>query len=170
MKVFIEPTHFLENILDFLAQLPKTDFEYHFIVDSDDHLQGYTYIEENTITVAVADEKDILTLAHECVHMSFYQQKGDKWFDEIVERAAKLICTTPEFDDLAKEVGLGSHLNGVTNEVQRAKLRAELDGIIAHLYQLTEVEFAHILTTFPIVPDPTKQAALNAYRDVERGL
>jgi hypothetical protein len=97
-------------------------------------------------------------------------QKGDKWFDEIVERAAKLICTTPEFDDLAKEVGLGSHLNGVTNEVQRAKLRAELDGIIAHLYQLTEVEFAHILTTFPIVPDPTKQAALNAYRDVERGL
>jgi len=69
MKVFIEPTHYLENILDFLAQLPKTDFEYHFIVDSDDHLQGYTYIEENTITVAVADEKDILTLAHECVHL-----------------------------------------------------------------------------------------------------
>jgi hypothetical protein len=97
-------------------------------------------------------------------------QKGDRWFDEIVERAAKLICTTPEFADLAKEVGLGSHLNGVTNEVQRAKLRAELDGIIAHLYQLNEVEFAHILTTFPIVPDPTKQSALNAYRNVERGL
>jgi hypothetical protein len=97
-------------------------------------------------------------------------QEGDKWFTEIVNRAAKLICTTPEFDDLAQEVGLGSYHNGVTNEVERAKLRAELDGIIAHLYQLTEVEFAHILSTFPIVPDPTKQAALNAYRDVERGL
>jgi hypothetical protein len=57
-----------------------------------------------------------------------------------------------------------------TNEVERAKLRAELDGIIAHLNQLTEIEFQHILSTFPIVPDPAKQAALTAYRDVERGL
>lgn len=97
-------------------------------------------------------------------------QKGDPWFTEIVDRAAKLICTTPEFDDLAQGVGLGSHHNGVTNEVDRANLRAELDGIIAHLYQLTEIEFAHILSTFPIVPDPAKQAALNAYRDVERGV
>jgi|GEM_PF-5160949 len=31
-------------------------------------------------------------------------QEGDKWFAEIVERAAKLICTTPEFDDLLEEV------------------------------------------------------------------
>jgi type I restriction-modification system DNA methylase subunit len=97
-------------------------------------------------------------------------QEGEQWFSEIVDRAVKLICTTPEFDDLAKDVGLGSHHSGITNEVERAKLRAELDGIIAHLYQLTEIEFAHILTTFPIVPDPTKQATLNAYRDVERGL
>ena len=97
-------------------------------------------------------------------------QQGDKWFKEIVERAAKLICTTAEYDDLAEEVGLGSHHNGVTNEVQRGKLRAELDGIIAHIYNLTEDEFAHILKTFPIVPDPIKQATLNAYRDVERGI
>jgi len=97
-------------------------------------------------------------------------KKGDRWFDEIVERAAKLICTTPEFDKLAKEVGLGSHRDGVTNEVERAKLRAELDGMIAHIYGLTEEEFAYILTTFPIVTEPVKQAALNAYRDVERGL
>lgn len=97
-------------------------------------------------------------------------QRGDRFFSEIVERAAKLICTTPEFDDLAKEVGLGSHKSGTTNEVERAKLRAELDGMIAHLYNLTEEEFAHILTTFPVVPEPVKVAALNAYRDVERGL
>lgn len=37
-------------------------------------------------------------------------------------------------------------------------------------YGLTEAEFAHILTTFPLVSDPVKLAALNAYRDVERGL
>ena len=92
-------------------------------------------------------------------------QKGDQWFDAIVQRAAKLICTTPEFDDLAQEIGLESHKNGVTNEIQRGQLRAELDGIIAHLYGLTESEFAYILTTFPIVADPVKQNALNAYRD-----
>jgi Eco57I restriction-modification methylase len=97
-------------------------------------------------------------------------QKGDRHFSEIVERAAKLICTTPEFDDLAQEVGIGSHKNGVTDESERAKLRAELDGMIAHLYNLTETEFTHILSTFPIVPEPVKIAALNAYRDVERGL
>ena len=34
----------------------------------------------------------------------------------------------------------------------------------------TEAELAHILTTFPLVAEPVKLAALNAYRDVERGL
>ncbi len=97
-------------------------------------------------------------------------QEGDKWFREIVDRAAKLICTTPEFDELAKEVGLGSHKNGVTDEIERGTLRAELDGIIAHLYGLTEQEFQHILSTFPIVADPVKLNTLNAYRDVRTGL
>ncbi|MCY7407387.1 MAG: ATP-binding protein, partial [Alkalinema sp. CAN_BIN05] len=91
--------------------------------------------------------------------------KADRTFNQIVDRAAKLICTTPEFDDLAAEVGLSSHTNGITDAIARAKLRAELDGIIAHLYGLTEFEFAHILSTFPIVPQPTKDAALQAYRD-----
>ncbi|MBX3351828.1 MAG: Eco57I restriction-modification methylase domain-containing protein [Phycisphaeraceae bacterium] len=93
----------------------------------------------------------------------------DTAFAPIVERAARLICTTPEFDNLAMEVGLKGHQQGVTDQVERARLRAELDGLIAHLYGLTEEEFAHILTTFPIVPDPVKVAARNAYRDVARG-
>ncbi|MFI5252371.1 MAG: Eco57I restriction-modification methylase domain-containing protein [Bacteroidota bacterium] len=91
---------------------------------------------------------------------------SDKYFREIVERAGKLICTTQEFDELAKEIGLGSHKNGVTDETGRAKLRAELDGIVAHLYGFTEEEFAYILTTFPIVPQPVKDAALQAYKDL----
>jgi len=89
---------------------------------------------------------------------------GDKYFTDIVQRAAKLICTAPEFDELAQEVGLNSHREGVTDETERAQLRAELDGIIAHLYGLTDAEFAYILTTFPIVPETVKQAALAAYR------
>ena len=90
--------------------------------------------------------------------------KTDKVFSSIVSRAARLICTTPEFDDLAAEVGLGSHKNGATDPAERAQLRAELDGIIAHLYELTEDEFTYILTTFPIVAQSVKDAALEQYR------
>ena len=97
----------------------------------------------------------------------------DAPFKPIVERAARLICTTSEFDDLAKEVfgkKATSATIGATDQTERNRLRAELDGIIAHLYGLTEAEFAYILTTFPIVPDPIKTAAHNAYRDVARGV
>jgi len=38
---------------------------------------------------------------------------------------------------------------------ERARLRAE---------------FAHILSTFPLVAEPVKIAALNAWRDVQTGL
>jgi hypothetical protein len=96
--------------------------------------------------------------------------ESDPMFGQIVERVACLVCTTSEFDALAKAVGIGSHKYGVTDPVKRSVLRAELDGLVAHLYGLTEAEFAHILSTFPLVPDPVKVAAQNAYRDVERGL
>jgi hypothetical protein len=96
--------------------------------------------------------------------------KSDAQFRGIVHRAARLICTTPEFDDLAKTVGLKSHQDGATDPTERARLRAELDGLVAHLYGLSEEEFTHILGTFPLVAQPVKVAAQNAYRDVERGL
>ncbi len=90
--------------------------------------------------------------------------ESDPAFAPIVHAAARLICTTPEFDALAQEVGLGSHSDGATDPTERARLRAELDGRIAHLYGLTEDEFAHILRTFPLVAKPVKDAALDAYR------
>lgn len=90
--------------------------------------------------------------------------ESDPAFLPIVERAARLICTTPEFDELAKEVGLDSHKVGATHPAERAQLRAELDGLVAHLYDLTEDEFSHILTTFPLVDQGVKDAALDAYR------
>jgi hypothetical protein len=90
---------------------------------------------------------------------------ADSPIEEFVRRSAKLICTTPEFDGLAKEAGLKppTHRAGVMDPAARAKLRAELDAMVAHLYRLTEEEFAHILTTFPIVPEATKQAALDEF-------
>ncbi|MBB1126326.1 hypothetical protein, partial [Thiospirillum jenense] len=88
----------------------------------------------------------------------------DPAFNPIVTRAAQLICTTPAFDSLAAAVGLHSHRDGVTDSTKRATLRAELDGLIAHLYGLTELEFAHVLSTFPLVADDIKTAAMGAYR------
>ncbi|MCW3097152.1 MAG: type restriction enzyme methyltransferase subunit [Chthonomonadaceae bacterium] len=94
----------------------------------------------------------------------------DAMYLPVVERAARLICTAPEFDDLAREVGLKGHVDGATDLFERAQLRAELDGLVAHLYGLTEAEFVHILSAFPLVAEPVKIAAQNAYRDVARGL
>ncbi len=108
-------------------------------------------------------------------HLSFFYvyqnpiprlKEGDKYFQEIVENAAKLICTTEEFEQLAKEVGIGSHKNGVTEEAERMAIRAKLDAIVAHLYELTLTEFQHILSTFPLVPESVKTATLEAYQNL----
>ena len=85
-------------------------------------------------------------------------------FAPIVERAAKLICTTPEFDDFAREVGLKDHTEGASDPQERATLRAELDGMIAHIYNLTEDEFTYILSTFPLVEQSVKDTALEQFR------
>jgi hypothetical protein len=108
-------------------------------------------------------------------HLSFFYvyqtpvprlKEGDKYFCEIVENAAKLICVSEEFDELAKEVGIDSHKNGVIEETERTKIRAKLDAMVAHLYELNEIEFQHILSTFPLVPDTIKVATLDAYRNL----
>ena len=91
-------------------------------------------------------------------------------FDSIVQRAAKLICVNASFDDLAIEVGLRDHRDGATDPPERARLRAELDGLVAHLYGLSEDEFAHILATFPLVPESVRLDAHNAFRRVAAGL
>ncbi|MDH6060994.1 ATP-binding protein [Chrysosporum bergii ANA360D] len=147
-------------------------------------LVSQTYLQNNQIAINNQEMLFSLTIFNSFVIDYFLRQKvttnlnmffiyqlpvprltaGDKYFQDIVERAAKLICTTPEFDQLAQAVGIETHENGVTDETERGHLRAELDGIIAHLYGLTEEEFTYILTTFPLVPQPVKQAALQAYR------
>jgi hypothetical protein len=84
----------------------------------------------------------------------------------LVTRAGALICTTPEFNDLRKAVekDLGVAITPATGEAERARLRAELDGMVAHLYGLSEAEFAHVLSTFPLVAPAVKAAALAEYR------
>jgi len=84
----------------------------------------------------------------------------------IVDHAARLTCVSAEFADLWQDV-MGtpwSEKAAATDPAERARLRAELDGLVAHLYGLTEEEFAYILTTFPVVSQDVKDAALAAYR------
>lgn len=90
--------------------------------------------------------------------------QADLRFKSIVQRASKLVCVAPEFDDLARQVGLKSSQDGVTDEKGRSQLRAELDGLVANLYGLTEAEFGYTLRTFPLVPNSVKDAALAAFR------
>ncbi|WP_017292785.1 Eco57I restriction-modification methylase domain-containing protein [Geminocystis herdmanii] len=141
--------------------------------------------------------------------------EGDLYFQDIVEKAGKLICTSAEYDDLAQEIGLvdppqppltkggvntennsltkggvntennsltkggvntennsltlskgglrGDRNYGVTDKEERENLRAEIDAIVGHLYGLNEVEFKHILSTFPIVKDDIKEKTLKAF-------
>lgn len=92
------------------------------------------------------------------------------WVRALALRAARLICTTPAFADAARSVGLRDHQDGVSEPAERARLQAEIDGLVAHLYRLTEQEFTHVLSTFPLVPAPHTTAARNAYRDVAHGV
>ncbi len=95
--------------------------------------------------------------------------EGHPAFDWLAELAARLVCTTPAFDALAAALGLGDHAAGATDPEERAALRAEIDGRVAHLYGLTEAEFTHVLfhegiTGFHRVPDGVREDALAAYR------
>jgi hypothetical protein len=85
-------------------------------------------------------------------------------FAFIVERAARLVCTAPEYDELARSVGLADHTAGAHTAEDRAQLRAELDARIAHLYGLTETEFAYVLSTFPLVAPEIKDRALEEFK------
>lgn len=95
--------------------------------------------------------------------------EADRDYRPLVERAARLVGTTADFDDLLKEVfgPKASHkTHGVTDTFARQTLRAEIDALVARLYDLTEKEFAHILGTFPLVDESVKSQTLNTYRDL----
>jgi hypothetical protein len=86
----------------------------------------------------------------------------------IVARVARLVCRSDDFGELWEQVmpTAWAPENGAIDAEERARLRAELDGLVAHLYGLAEEEFAHVLSTFPVVPQATKDAALAAYREL----
>lgn len=94
---------------------------------------------------------------------------ADPDFRPLVERAARLVGTAPEFDELLAEVfgKKATHkTHGVIDPQDRLTLRAQIDALVARLYDLTIPEFQHILTTFPLVDESVKSQTLNAYREL----
>ncbi len=90
-------------------------------------------------------------------------------FRPLVERAARLVGTAPEFDELLAEVfgKKATHqTHGVTDPQDRLTLRAQIDALVARLYDLTIPEFQHILTTFPLVDESVKSQTLNTYHEL----
>jgi glutaredoxin-related protein len=90
----------------------------------------------------------------------------DVVYSALVLLSAKLVCSTEAFADLWLEI-IGSpwsEQEAAGDPARRAQLRAEIDGLVAHLYGLSEEEFAYILSTFPVVSESVKDAALAAYR------
>jgi hypothetical protein len=96
----------------------------------------------------------------------------DAYFRIIARSSAQLICTTAAFQSLWNDIFPDKQwsLDEVAiHEDERAVLRAKIDGVVAHLYDLSEEEFVHVLSTFPLVDATSKNAALDAYRSFSSG-
>lgn len=114
-------------------------------------------------------------------------KQGNWYFDQVVARVARLVCTTVEYSDLWSKIydptwkNYSETENGTSslkswNNIgpiwdkntgiigtddtnhdigDRAKIRCEIDALVAHLYGLDENDIEYILSTFPIVKQKT---------------
>ena len=83
-----------------------------------------------------------------------------KEFDFVVKKVAQLVCTTGEFSELKKDIGIE---HALTNENDRALARAQLDAAVAKIYGLTKDELAFVLQHFPNVEQKQKELVLEQY-------
>jgi hypothetical protein len=81
-----------------------------------------------------------------------YQQRiGDETLvDWVTKRALELTYTSHDMQPLARDLGY-SGPPFIWNEVRRARLRGELDGLYAHLYGLSRGDLEYILGSFPVL-------------------
>jgi hypothetical protein len=77
--------------------------------------------------------------------------EGDNWFNYIAERAAKLNCYGGAFEEIRERLG---GIQPATNNDQRQRLRAEIDGAAMHAYGLNSDDVQFILDDFHRVSDP----------------
>jgi hypothetical protein len=92
----------------------------------------------------------------------------------LIEIAAKLICTTTEYQDLwneaNEEVGLGGEWAvgcGVEAPALRLVLVRELDALVAQAYGLSQTEFAHVVSTFNLVDSQVREATIDEFNRLD---
>ena len=88
-----------------------------------------------------------------------YSEK-DPYFSEIVQNVGSLICTSPEFDSLKKELQIKK---GVTDLQERERLMAQISAYTAKIYDLTKEELEYIISTFSEKNQPLKQRVLEEF-------
>jgi uncharacterized protein (DUF433 family) len=88
------------------------------------------------------------------------QAPGQPEFDAIVKRAGKLSCTTVEMQPLWEQLSEAApddfplpwtRENACLDVRLRSQLRAEIDALVARLYGLSPIEYARLLSTFPLL-------------------
>lgn len=114
--------------------------------------------------------------------VGYLKQRGWQAIDGLVmlwDQAAGQVCRVlvgmplppqEEICELYRQADTAGLIDNATASHPKCQFAFYLREQIAHRYDLTESEFAHILDTFPLVAEPTKVAALKAWRDVQRGL
>jgi hypothetical protein len=151
------------------AVLPKRVFAGHTL-----HLSSNLSSREVLYLVAVANSLtfDWLLRYKVSAHCSIFYvnqmpvprlRDGDTQFDRLVVLAAKLVCTRPEFHDLAREARI-KPADAAHDAADRARIRAEIDAIVAHLYAISDDELQHILAAFPLVDPASRVQVLDAFR------
>lgn len=115
------------------------------------------------VAVATSFVAEFLIRQKISTHLSFFYLESwpfprlaqeDLILKQLAAHAARLSCFTPEMGALWEEVADRLSLReqrSTTDLRERARLRAEIDAIIADLYGLSVAEFAYILTTFPLL-------------------
>ncbi len=81
-------------------------------------------------------------------------------FDAIVRKVAQLSCTTSEFKKLKEAAGIDF---AISEENDRAVVRAQIDALVAKLYNITRDDMVQILSVFPLVDEKTKNLVLQEY-------
>jgi hypothetical protein len=85
---------------------------------------------------------------------------------EIARIAAALGNVRRKADATAfHDVRLKADATLVASGFSRTSSLARLNALAAHVYQLTEAEFRHVLGTFPLVPLEEREAALGEFQN-----
>jgi hypothetical protein len=93
---------------------------------------------------------------------SFYSEADT---DFISSRAARLVCTSDDLNELASALGIAP---SPWNEKDRVQLRAELDAYYAHLYGLTRDELRYILDPKEVFGDDFPSETFRVLKEREQ--